>query len=517
MVNKKHYRIFMQGAKVWNAWRKEHPELRPNLRNIDIGIDTTDYIRCRDMGEESLFLSKVNDFRRNAVKLSAEELVGIDLSNTDMQNANFWMVNFSYADMRGANLARAYLRDTNFYRANLKDANLSDSLLSSTLFTSTCLDRTDFSHAELGYTKFQYVDLSTAKGLETCRMPYPNIDIESLLLSRGHIPDTLLQHPEVPQALIDYARSLASNSSENKGNMFLSDQVPLKLFYCYAREDERLREQLEKHLSLLKQEGLIVPWCDREITAGEYYEQKILSNIDTADIFLALVSPAFMSSDYCHNIELKRALNRHISGQLRVIPIILRPVDWQGPPLGALQALPKDGLPVTEWGSIDKGLKNVTDGIRKVIEEIRITTKTLAPEISLLDEKRGFELLTLGSHTGSDTFYWEAIETFQRAIQSNPYNMNAWSGVAEAWFSLQRYHEALLVCEHVLQVPTFSERYWVTLSLKADALEKVGKREEAESIKTRIRKKENTALEEKDPKWYLRPFQRDIKDQLKSF
>jgi uncharacterized protein YjbI with pentapeptide repeats len=503
MANKKHHHIFMQGAKVWNAWRKEHPELRPNLRSIDIGIDTTEYMRFRDRGEDSLILSQFDNFRLNAVKLSTEELVGINLSNTDLRDTNFWMVNFSHADLRGANLAGAYLRDTNFYRANLKGANLKESLLRATLFTSTCLDEADFSLAELNLTKFQYVDLSATKGLETCRIPYPQIDVATLLLSNGCIPDILLPHVKFSQALIDYARSLTFSSIKSNGSVSPSGHIPLKLFYCYAREDEYLREQLEKHLSLFKQEGLIVTWCDREITAGEDYEQKILLNIETSDIFLALVSPAFMSSDYCHNIELKRALDRHISGKMRVVPVILRPVDWQGPPLGDLQALPRDGLPVTEWRSIDRGLIDVVRGIRKVVEELQITQKTFAPEISVLDEKRGFELLILGSHAGSDTFYWEAIETFQRAVDSNPYNMDAWSGMAEAWFSLQRYQEALLVCEHVLQVPTFSERYWATLTLKAAALEKVGRLEEAENIKAMIRKEENNATKEKDTKWYL--------------
>jgi hypothetical protein len=76
MANKKHYHMFMQGAKVWNTWRKEHPELHPNLRGIDIGIDTTEYMRYRDRGEDSLILSKFDNFSLNAVKLSAEELVG---------------------------------------------------------------------------------------------------------------------------------------------------------------------------------------------------------------------------------------------------------------------------------------------------------------------------------------------------------------------------------------------------------------------------------------------------------
>jgi len=63
-----------------------------------------------------------------------------------------------------------------------------------------------------------------------------------------------------------------------------------------------------------------------------------------------------------------------------------------------------------------------------------------------------------------------------------------------------------LLCEHVLQIPTFSERYWATLALKAGVLEKVGRLEEAEDIKTKIRKEDHNASKEKDTKWYQHPF-----------
>ena len=73
--------------------------------------------------------------------------------------------------------------------------------------------------------------------------------------------------------------------------------------------------------------------------------KRIVAHLDAADVILLLVSPDFMASDYCYGVELKRALERHKRGQVRVIPIILRPVYWQGI-LGMLQALPKDGKPV---------------------------------------------------------------------------------------------------------------------------------------------------------------------------
>jgi hypothetical protein len=61
---------------------------------------------------------------------------------------------------------------------------------------------------------------------------------------------------------------------------------------------------------------------------------------------------------------------RHAAGEARVIPVILRPVDWHSAPFGTLQALPKDGHPVTSWSNRDEALLDVARGIRAVAEEL---------------------------------------------------------------------------------------------------------------------------------------------------
>jgi len=87
-------------------------------------------------------------------------------------------------------------------------------------------------------------------------------------------------------------------------------------------------------------------------------------------IIVLLVSPSFLASDYCYSIEMKRAIDRHERGQVRVIPIILRPCEWQETPIGKLQALPKDGKPVTIWAERDNAYLDVVKGIHKAVEEL---------------------------------------------------------------------------------------------------------------------------------------------------
>ena len=83
-----------------------------------------------------------------------------------------------------------------------------------------------------------------------------------------------------------------------------------------------------------------------------------------------LISPYFMNSDYCYCKQMQRAVERHDSGEVQVIPIILRPTLWRGAPFGKLQALPANGKPVTSWRDKGDAFYNVTQGIQEAIEEL---------------------------------------------------------------------------------------------------------------------------------------------------
>ena len=152
--------------------------------------------------------------------------------------------------------------------------------------------------------------------------------------------------------------------------------MPVKIFFCYAHEDEPLLNKLKTHLRPLQRTGLVDVWHDRDISAGSEWEQEIKEQLNAAQIILLLISPDFMNSDYCYGVEMQRALERHDSEEACVIPIILRYVYWRGEPLGKLHALPTDGKPVKSqnWYDLDEAFFDITEGIRKVVEE-----KTMQP------------------------------------------------------------------------------------------------------------------------------------------
>lgn len=147
------------------------------------------------------------------------------------------------------------------------------------------------------------------------------------------------------------------------------DASPLTLFYSYAYEDETLRNELEKHLSLLQRKGLIATWHDRQIVPGTDWAQAIDTHLNTASVILLLISPDFFASDYCYSIEMQRALERHEANEARVIPILLRPVDWKEAPFRHLQALPTNAKPITSWSNQDEAFADLAAGIRRAIQE----------------------------------------------------------------------------------------------------------------------------------------------------
>jgi hypothetical protein len=61
-------------------------------------------------------------------------------------------------------------------------------------------------------------------------------------------------------------------------------------------------------------------------------------------------------------VELTRALERHRHGEAVVIPVILKPADWQNAGLAGLQALPKDAKPVSTWPDRDEAYLDIAQG-----------------------------------------------------------------------------------------------------------------------------------------------------------
>jgi hypothetical protein len=145
----------------------------------------------------------------------------------------------------------------------------------------------------------------------------------------------------------------------------------VELFYSYSHRDEELRGELEKHLTILRRQGVIRDWHDRKIASGSEWRGQIDEHLERSQLILLLISADFIASDYCYDIELTRAMERHHAGTARVVPVVLRPVYWKGAPFGELQALPTDARAVTQYANRDEALTIITEGIAEAAASLQ--------------------------------------------------------------------------------------------------------------------------------------------------
>ena len=219
--------------------------------------------------------------------------------------------------------------------------------------------------------------------------------------------------PEQSEEIISSSRQEMPIPQRDSGQVISQTKPKLtsvKVFYCYAREDDTLCMELNKHLMALKQRGWISSWNEQEILAGMEREHEIDVHLSSADIILLLVSSDFMNSEYCYSIGMQEAMKRHETGEAVVIPIILRPVDWQDTPFGKLQALPTAGKPITIWPNRDEALLVVEQGIRAAVKALlrRVfisfapADNTFAMHLKSDLEARGFTVWSTPDGQGAD-------------------------------------------------------------------------------------------------------------------
>lgn len=154
------------------------------------------------------------------------------------------------------------------------------------------------------------------------------------------------------------------------------------VFFSYSHHDEGLRDQLETQLAMLKHQGIIETWHDRRIGAGREIDAAIDKHINQDEIILLLVSPDFIASNYCYNIEMRRALDRHDAGEAIVIPVILRACEWHHAPFGKLLATPRDGKPITQWPDRDEAFLQVAKAVREAATRYQSSKGTRSPQES---------------------------------------------------------------------------------------------------------------------------------------
>ncbi|MBL8526805.1 MAG: toll/interleukin-1 receptor domain-containing protein [Burkholderiales bacterium] len=173
------------------------------------------------------------------------------------------------------------------------------------------------------------------------------------------------------------------------------------VFLSYAHKDEQLCDHFREHLSALRRAKIVNDWHDRKIDAGGNWEGRIDEQLERAHLVLFLVSSSFLSSDYCQDIEVHRAMERHRAGDAVVVPIVLRDCEWRDALFGHLNPLPRRHRAVTLAPDRDEALAEITRELKGIIERRWADATTQPPDCAAIPlTKIAGQHQTLSAHFG---------------------------------------------------------------------------------------------------------------------
>ena len=196
---------------------------------------------------------------------------------------------------------------------------------------------------------FEKLEIRKEKGKKTveCEKSYEDVFVEALI-------DNVFVDVEVVK------------KEEQKDE----EKQTLKVFISYAKEDKEFKEKLKDHLSTLLRNNKIVIWDDEKLHAGKW-DPQIEEQLNQADIILFLVSKDFISiaKKYIWEKEIPLAIKRNQNDEkVKLIPIVLKPCDWEETALGDFTALPEKAKPIISWNDENEAFLSV---IRKIKEFIK--------------------------------------------------------------------------------------------------------------------------------------------------
>ena len=126
MANAEHLTLLKQGVRSWNEWRKNNPDIQPNLEGANLQTESLQGVNFAKANLQNTQFRKANlngaDLRW--ANLKGADLVGVDLRGANLLGANINQGKLAHANLARANLIGVELEDADLVRTNLMEADL---------------------------------------------------------------------------------------------------------------------------------------------------------------------------------------------------------------------------------------------------------------------------------------------------------------------------------------------------------------------------------------------------------
>lgn len=322
MADEEHLKILRRGLKAWNAWRNDHKDIVPDLREADLkgvdfverdvennraleGIDLTGAkLERANLRRAHLKFAKLQGANLQAARLYGTILQAADLTGTNFKGARLELSNLSSAELRGANLEGANLRWANLERAKLSGACFRDAVAVLANLDEALMDDADLEGATLGKTILTNLDLSATKGLSSCRHAGPStVDHRTVVMSKN-VPPVFWRGCGLPDPLID--------------NMpFLADAA-VQFYSCFISYSSKDQEFAERLYVDLQDKGVRCWFAPHDLEIGAFIEEDIDAQIRMRDKVILILSEASVESGWVTH-EVKTALDEEQKSKRRVL------------------------------------------------------------------------------------------------------------------------------------------------------------------------------------------------------
>jgi uncharacterized protein YjbI with pentapeptide repeats len=317
-----------KGIQEWNTRRKKGEEIpslgQADLREADLvkaNLSRADLSRAdlreaklleadlsrADLREAKLLEADLSEAFLYGADLSGADLSGADLSGADLSGANLREAKLVEADLRGADLRGAKLVEADLRGADLRVAKLVEADLSEAV-----LGGADVTSCWCWRTRFDAVDLSEVKGLETITHTGPStVGVDTLIKSKGKIPEAFLRGCGVHESMIQYLP------------LIIGSMQPIQFYSCfisYSHKDEEFATRLQSRMT---QEKMRVWFAPEDMKRGRELYAQIDEAIRVYDKLMIVLSDHSIQSQWVLT-EIRRARRaEREEGRRKLFPIRL--------------------------------------------------------------------------------------------------------------------------------------------------------------------------------------------------